>query len=96
MNMAKPAIIYLIVQDGPLYFCEDGWGKNINDACLYTPADAQKKLKQLSGEGVEASIRCVIQNAHFNFYDGKRFVYSLREAMLYPPKEAEPVLKTLR
>ena len=88
--------IACVIERMPLsYYTGKRWGEELNDACLYTIAQAQAKLKELLEENPMAKIRCVIQDKNFNYYDENSFVYDLFKAKFYSVEEAKATLKTL-
>lgn len=42
-----------------------------------------------TGDGWNAAVYCVIQDRHFDYFNGSDFVYDLSSAKLYAPHGAE-------
>lgn len=93
MTEEKHTIACLIRRGESEFYVGDGWDNNIGRSCLYTPAQAQTKFKEIQSHDRNAMVCCVIQNKAFNYYDGAGFVYKLLEARLYSYEEAEAELK---
>jgi hypothetical protein len=94
----KDFMIAAVIQKSPTEFYVNGvsvWDSNVNRAVLFTPNQVLAKVEELRSKNPTDKAAYVIQDRHFNYYDGKDFVFNLIEAKFYSLKEAEAVIKKL-
>jgi hypothetical protein len=89
--MYKPySLTFVIRCEEKFYLGDDNpaqWGR-LEAACLYnTEFQATERAGELSN-GKRCETLCLIQDERFNFYDGRKFAYSMGEAKLYPADQA--------
>ena len=79
------------------FFSDSGWDKKMDRASIFTLIQAAKKITELKREkDLAATLRCVIQNKNFDYYDGKSWAYNLSGAKLYSHEEAVMTVSRLK